>query len=124
MPELEAVSVIIASSSRIKLPLTFFSDIRNELGEFITFVPTITPSSTWYSAFPVISFQPLRVLPSKSDCQPCEKIVEEIKREKNTSLVFMKIILWNQVKERNRFYKVFRYSITALRSSTESLSPK
>src|SRR6188508_2825877 len=99
MPELEAVSVIIASSSRIKLPLTFFSDTRNELGEFITVVPTITPSSTLYSALPVISFQPLSVLPSKRGCQPWEKIVEKVSKKKIVSVIFMKIVLRNQVKE-------------------------
>src|SRR6188508_1763857 len=99
MPELELVSVIIASSSRIKSPVNFLSLTRNELGEFITVVPTIMLSSTLYSAFPVISFQPLRVLPSKSDCQPWEKIVEKVSKKKIVSVIFMKIVLRNQVKE-------------------------
>src|SRR5436190_9241812 len=99
MPELELVSVIIASNSRTKSPVNFLSDTRNEFGEFITVVPTIMPSSTLYSAFPVINFQPLRVFPSNSDCQPCEKTDEDINRKKIISIFFMKIDLKSQVKE-------------------------
>src|SRR5436190_7492312 len=111
MPELELVSVIIASSSRIKSPVNFLSQTRNELGEFITVVPTIMPSSTLYSAFPVISFHPLSVFPSKSDCQPWEKIDEEINKEKIVSVFFMMIYLKSQVKE-DFNTELLRYRVT------------
>jgi len=68
-----------------------------------------------YSAFPVISFHPLRVLPSKSDCQPWEKIDEEINKEKIISLIFMKIVLKSQVKED------FQHGVTEIQSYAEKI---
>ena len=53
-----------------------------------------------------------------------EKIAEETNREQATSIAFMKIDLSGSSYEKYGSYKVFKYSIIALRSFEESPSPK